>query len=117
MIICMIQMVNVVLKAGARPAVRRRHAPAPLLDGIRNGDWTSRPALARRLGAALAARGEIAYCVEGPDDRRALPRARSRSLFTELADVSGARLVRLAAAFHVHRRGDYRQRWRRIESL
>ncbi len=93
-------MVNVVLKAGARPAVRRRHAPAPLLDGIRNGDWTSRPALARRLGAALAARGEIAYCVEGPDDRRALPAPTSR-LFAPLADSLRRELLRLAAAFHV----------------
>ena len=92
-------MVNVVLKAGARPAVRRRHAPAPLLDGIRNGDWTSRPALARRLGAALAARGEIAYCVEGPDDRHALPPA--HNLFTELADALRREIGRLAAAFHV----------------
>ena len=88
-------MVNVVLKAGARPAVRRRHAPAPLLDGIRNGDWTSRPALARRLGAALAARGEIAYCVEGPDDRRALP-APSTTCSLNWPTFSGARLLRLA---------------------
>ncbi len=91
------QMVNVVLKARARPAVRRAHAPAPLLDGIRSPDWTSRPALARRLGLALAARGEVAYCVEGPDDRRALPAPKSKP-FAELADSLRRELLRLAVA-------------------
>ncbi len=103
MIICMMQMVNVVLMAGARPALRRRHAPAPLLDGIRNRDWTTKPALARRLGAALARRGEVAYCVEGPDDRHALPLA--HNLFTELADALRREIGRLAAALHPTRAG------------
>lgn len=89
------QMVNVVLKPHASSAVRRR-APAPLLDGIRSADWTTRPALARRLGVALAARGEVAYCVEGRDARRALPP--ERNLFAQLANRLRRELVRLASA-------------------
>ncbi len=94
----MMQMVNVLLKARARPAVQPAYAPAPLLDGIRNADWTTRPALARRIGAALAVRGEVAYCVEGPDNRHAPPPA--HNLFAELADALRRELLRLAAAFH-----------------
>jgi hypothetical protein len=69
-----------------------------LLDGIRSAHWTSRPALARRLGMALAERGEVAYCVEGPDDRRALPPA--QNLFAELVEGLRREFLRLAAAFH-----------------
>ena len=94
----MMQMVNVLLKARARPAVQPAHAPAPLLDGIRNADWTTRPALARRLGAALAVRGEVAYCVEGPDDRHAPPTA--VNLFAQLVDGLRREIGRFAAAFH-----------------
>ncbi len=92
------QMVNVVLKARARPAVERRRAPAPLLDGIRSADWTTRPALARRLGLALAARGEVAYCVEGADDRRAV--RPQHNVLAELAVALRRELMRFAAAFH-----------------
>jgi hypothetical protein len=98
MIICMLQMVNVVLKVRARPAARRPRAPAPLLDGIRNADWMRRPALARRIGAALAVRGEVAYCVEGANDRRAPPPA--HNLLAELLDSLRREVGRFAAAFH-----------------
>jgi len=70
MILCILEMVNVALRPRKATAAASPR-PAPLLDGIRRADWTARPDLARRLGAVLAARGEIAYCVARSDQTRA----------------------------------------------
>jgi hypothetical protein len=64
-------MVNVVLIRRDPAATRPKRGPAPLLDGIRRADWTARPEAARSLGAILADRGEVAYCVGGLDERLA----------------------------------------------
>ena len=74
MILCILEMVNVVLRPRATAAAASPR-PAPLFDGTRRADWTERPELARRLGAVLAARGEVAYCVARPDTGRALAEA------------------------------------------
>jgi hypothetical protein len=57
----MISMVNIALTERERAAARAP-GPAPLLDGVQRADWTTRPDAARRIGAALADRGEVAYC-------------------------------------------------------
>jgi hypothetical protein len=84
MFLCILEMVNAVLNARREAAVRRNRAPAPapapLLDGVKRANWTTRPDAARRLGSALAERGEVAYCVGGVEkrsrrDRRADARA------------------------------------------
>jgi hypothetical protein len=71
-------MVNAVLSSRREALVRPRPAPAPLLDGIRRADWTERPAAARRLGAILADRGEVAYCVGGVGEAPLRDRAEAR---------------------------------------
>jgi hypothetical protein len=114
-----------------------------MLDGIRRADWAGRPAAARRLGARLANRGEVAYCVGDVNDppasdrrvdRREAIRMRSAKLldaaFQYVCDcricdrsLHGLRLmlalnVRLPRRFAVHidETGDVRRAvavWRR----
>jgi hypothetical protein len=74
MFLCILEMVNTVLSRRRTDAVRGDRAPAPLLDGIRRADWTARPDAARRLGALLAERGEVAYSVAGADAQPAADR-------------------------------------------
>ncbi len=71
MFLCILEMVNAVLNARREAAVRRNRAPAPapLLHGVERANWTTRPDAARRLGSALAERGEVAYCVGGVEKR------------------------------------------------
>ena len=66
---------------------------------------TGRPSLLSPDDSAQRSRrrGEVAYCVEGPDDRHALPPA--HNLFTELADALRREIGRLAAALHATRAG------------
>jgi len=90
------EMVNAVLSVRRRETARPRIGPAPLLDGIRRGDWARRPALAKRLGVLLAARGEVAYCVSTPDEARragnlltpAVRRSKDKPLWTEAAEAA-----------------------------
>ena len=53
-----------------------------MLEGIKRDDWRARPGAARRLGAVLAERGEVAYWVAPGrgtgHDRRSDQRASSR---------------------------------------
>lgn len=69
----------------------------PLLVGVRREDWRARPQTARRLAAALAARGEIAYCVVasslgeedgGRPERRASAREPMRLRSAKLLDAA-----------------------------
>ncbi len=106
MILCILAMVNAVLTSGSESAAPRRRGPAPLLDGTRRSDWTTRPALARRIGAALADRGEIAYCIGGCEGllaggRRARVRDTARMRLAKLLD-EGRRLETLIRTFAVH---------------
>ncbi len=86
-------MVNALLIPRCKPVPRRDRAPAPLLDGVRRADWTTRPDAARRLGAALAGQGEVAYCVQGADERgaenrRADPREPTRLRSAKILDAA-----------------------------
>ena len=94
MFICILEMVNAVLRPRREVLIRPRRAPAPLLDGVRRADWTGRPAAARRLGAILADRGEVAYCVGGVDEARLRDR---RAEALESMRMGSAKL--LAAAY------------------
>jgi hypothetical protein len=93
MFICILAMVNAVLTPRREAPLRPRRAPAPLLDGVRRADWIGRPAAARRLGAILADRSEVAYCVGGVDeaqlgDRRAEPLESIRMRSAKLLDAA-----------------------------
>ena len=142
MIICIMAMVNaaLTLRPSARPS--GRSSTALVFEGIRRTHWTARPKAARRLGAVLADRCEVAYCVGALDgqrgdrrsDARDVRRMRSAKLldaaFRYLCDcricdasLDGLRLllarnVRLPGRFAVHidETGDVRRAvavWRR----
>jgi hypothetical protein len=127
MFLCILEMVNALLTHRRDGVLGADRAPAPMLDGVRRANWTTRPDAARRLGAALAERGEVAYWVGGidernPRDRRAdalrFPRMRSAkrldAAFRYLCDcricvrafnglkILLARNVRLPRRFAVH---------------
>jgi len=57
-------MVKGDLKPSRKPTLARGD-PTRSLHGVNRADWRGRPQLARALGAALAERGQIAYCVVG----------------------------------------------------
>ncbi len=61
-----------------------------MLDGVKTANWTTRPNAARRLGSALAERGEVAYCVEERSwkDRRADAREPTRMRSAKLLDAA-----------------------------
>lgn len=61
MFICIMQMVNTMLKDAGPAPDRAKQRPAPLFEGVKRADWRARPRRARALGMALAERGEIAY--------------------------------------------------------
>ena len=69
MFLCILQMVNALLTHRREGAGRRYRSAATMLDGVKSANWTMRPEAARRLGAALAERGEVAYWVGGVDER------------------------------------------------
>jgi len=76
-------MVNAVLSRRGSGATGRVRRANPTLEGIKREDLRARPEKARRLGAALAERGEIAYWVVTSDGepertRRGEQRAWSR---------------------------------------
>jgi len=83
MFLCILEMVNAVLNRRGSGATGRVRAANPMLEGIKREDWRERPENARKLGAALAERGEIAYWVVTSDGepgqtRRGEQRAWSR---------------------------------------
>jgi hypothetical protein len=96
MFLCILEMVNAVLSRRRPASARREHAPTPLLEGIKREDWRARPGAARRLGAALAERGEVAYWVvphggTGKDrrsDQRASSREQMRLRSAKLLDAA-----------------------------
>jgi len=61
MFLCMMQMVNTMLKDVRRPPGRGEPCGDPFFEGVKRADWRARPHRARALGVALAERGEIAY--------------------------------------------------------
>ena len=67
MFLCILQMVNAILTRRGTAAPRGERAAALVLDGIKRNDWRARPDAARKLGAVLAERGEIAYWVVTPE--------------------------------------------------
>jgi hypothetical protein len=83
MFLCILEMVNAVLNRRGYGATSHPRAASTMLEGIKREDWRAAPEKARRLGAVLAERGEIAYWVVSPDGepgqtRRAEQRAWSR---------------------------------------
>jgi len=66
MFLCILQMVNAILKLRRGTHSQRNSHAVPLLDGIKREDWRAGPDKARELGALLADRGEIAYWVVPP---------------------------------------------------
>ena len=92
MFICILEMVNAMLKNGGGSPVQRKPGPAPLFDGVKRADWRARPDKARALGAALARRGEVAYWAS-PEvipaaDMRWSASARTRLGSTTLLDAA-----------------------------
>jgi hypothetical protein len=67
MFLCSLGMVNAMLNRRSSAGLRRERAVSPVLEGIRREDWQARPDTARRLGAVLAERGEVAYWAIAPD--------------------------------------------------
>ena len=100
MFLCMVQMVNAVLML---PRKARGPAPPARLARCSTGsgaqDWTRSPALARRLGALLAARGEIAYWVVGCGRSRAASRGASAPPAREQTRLRSAKLLDAAHRF------------------
>jgi hypothetical protein len=92
----MVQMVNAVLKWSWQAAGLRAER-ALLFDGTKREDWRARPETARKLGALLAERGEIAYWVSGPEaeakrgrhaEQRAWARKKMRLRSAKLLDAA-----------------------------
>ncbi len=80
-----------------RHAASSRAQRALSFDGIRRQDLCARPEAARKLGAILAERGEIAYWVSVPDgggkqggrpDKRASAREKTRLRSAKLLDAA-----------------------------
>ncbi len=67
MFLCIAQMVNAVLTRRWAAGPPGERSVGRVLDGIRRDDWRTRPDAARKLAAALAERGEIAYSVLAPE--------------------------------------------------
>ena len=89
-------MVNAVLSRFQRPIAPRDKRPR-LLIGVKREDWCGRPPIARALGAALAERGAVAYCVVaslrgeevmGRPERRGLAREPMRLRSAKLLDAA-----------------------------
>ncbi len=69
MVICILEMVNVILnRRGDRPPTKRASAKPPVFDGVKQTGWRAKFVPAREIGAALALRGEIAYWVGTPPE-------------------------------------------------
>jgi hypothetical protein len=93
MFLCILEMVNALLTYRREGVVGSNRDPAPMLDGVKSANWTTRPEAARRLGSALAERGEVAYWVGSVDerswkDRRAYARAPMRMRSAKLLDAA-----------------------------
>jgi hypothetical protein len=100
MFLCILEMVNAVLSRRDSGATDRVRAANPMLEGIKQEDLRARPEKARRLAAALAERGEIAYWVVASDGepgrtRRGEQRAWSR----EQMSLRSAKLLDAAYRF------------------
>jgi hypothetical protein len=88
-------MIDETLKRRRAASARDASACEPVLIGIKRQDWRAQPEAALELGRALAARGEIAYCVVPPEarppqskraDQRQDPRKRVRLRSAKLLD-------------------------------
>jgi hypothetical protein len=93
MFLCILEMVNAVLNRRGSGATGRARVSSLMFEGIKREDWRARPERARRLGAALAERGEIAYWVLTPDgepgrNRRGEQRAQARLRSAKLLDAA-----------------------------
>lgn len=92
----MVEMVNAVLSRRGPTNARRSAATSPILEGVKQADSRARPGAVRRLGAALAERGEVAYWVlpEGGtaqrrrSDQRASSREQMRLRSAKLLDAA-----------------------------
>ena len=68
MFLCILEMVNAVLNRRGPAGSWREGAGNPILEGIKREDCrTRRPDAARKLGAVLAERGEVAYWIVAQD--------------------------------------------------
>jgi PilZ domain len=97
MFLCILEMVNAMLNRRSSAGLRPERAVSPVLEGIRREDWQARPDTARRLGAVLAERGEVAYWVVAPDrgsrrngrdEQRASAREQMRLRSAKLLDAA-----------------------------
>jgi hypothetical protein len=97
MFLCILEMVNAVLNRRGSAAPRRVRAASLVFEGIKREDLRVRPEGARRLGAALAERGEIAYWVVTADgepgrnrggEKRASSREQTRLRSAKLLDAA-----------------------------
>ncbi len=67
MLLCILQMVNAVLIRRPAAGSRSARAASRIFDGVKRDDWRKGPEAARKFGAILAGRGEIAYWVMAPE--------------------------------------------------
>ena len=106
MFLCILQMVNAILTRRGTAAPRGERAAALVLDGIKRNDWRARPDAARKLGAVLAERGEIAYWVVTPESD---PTSSQRADARERLRLRSAKSLDAALRF----RSEYRicDRW------
>jgi hypothetical protein len=90
-------MVNAVLSRRGSSATKRVRAASLVFEGIKREDLRARPERARRLGPALAERGEIAYWVVTADgesgrnrggEKRASSREQRRLRSAKLLDAA-----------------------------
>jgi len=100
MFLCILEMVNAMLNRRGQGDSRRERASSPMLEGIRRDDCRVRPADVRRLGAALAERGEIAYWVDSPAGGAAQkPRGEQRASAREQLRLRSAKVLDAAYRF------------------
>ena len=98
MFLCILEMVNAVLNGRRRAGSQRGRAASPILEGIKREDCRTRGAdAARKLGAVLAKRGEVAYWIVAQDggprqnrheEQRASSRERMRMRSAKLLDAA-----------------------------
>ncbi len=100
MFLCILEMVNAVLSRRGQGNSRRERPSSPMLEGIRRDDRRMRPGDVRRLGVALAERGEIAYWVVSPDGGAAQkPHGEQRASVREQMRLRSAKLLDAANRF------------------
>jgi hypothetical protein len=96
MFLCILEMVNAVLNPRGPAGSRRERAESPILEGIKREECrTRRPDAARKLGACLAERGEVAYWIVAQDggqnrhnEQRVSARKQMRMRSAKLLDIA-----------------------------